>query len=173
MCSRVLVAGALLALGSGSVPAAAEIAVAEGQTVCFGQSYSWEELEAAPSRRAARLELSLTNWDGDLVFGFDVIFNDRWGLVFGGGGSCHARDAGYMCAIDGDGGVLMVSPIDNGSVDVRTDEYGMTLYSAAYDDETTIETYGEYHPDGLESFLTSADTIAVHNLVPLPADYCN
>lgn len=147
--------------------------MAEGQTVCFGKAYSWEELEAAPSRRAAKLELTLSNWGGDLVFDFDVTFDDRWGLVFGGGGTCHERDAGYMCAIDGDGGVLMVVPTGDGSVDVHTDEYGMTLYSAAYDDGTTIETYGEYHPDGLESFLTSADTIAVHNLVPLPAEYCN
>jgi len=172
MRRQTVIAAGLAASWALALPAAAEIVVAESQTVCFGRGYPSAEVDVAPPRRALRLGLSLANWDGDLYFGFEVTFIGRPGLVFGASGLCHARDAGYMCADDGDGGVIYVSPAEDGGVAIRGDEYGMRVYSSAFETEATSEEHGEYHPDGFDNFKTT-DAMPVHYLVPLPSEVCH
>jgi hypothetical protein len=172
MRAQTLVAAGLAAACALALPAAAEIVVAETEAVCFGRGYQWAEVDAAPPRRVVRLGLSLENWDGDLYFGFEVTFVDRPGLVFGAGGLCRAQDAGYMCADDGDGGIIHVAPAEDGGVAIRWDEYGMRVYSAAFETAATADEHGEFHPDGIDS-LRAADAMPVHHLVPLPPEVCN
>ena len=153
-------------------PAAGAIEVAEDQWICFGRAYRWDQVDGTPQRRVVEMRLSLVNWDGHLYFGFLVSYIDRSGLVFNAGGACHPENVGYMCAQDGDGGVIYIAPNDEGGVSVRGSEHGMRVYSSAYYTEDTLEEFGEYHPDGFDSFRTP-DAMPVHHLVPLPPEFCN
>jgi hypothetical protein len=114
---------------------------------CFARTYDEAHLKDHPAQRVRKIEIDLSkqNSDGtpnsadrfEIGFGLMLTSGPEW---YGQAASCKTNDADFECFLEGDGGVLRLSPRDGGGLRLETGENGIALQGGAGEIELSGKT---------------------------------